>query len=270
MTASSRSKLTGHTTTPHDGAVSPAGMYLAKIPGVTAPLGSLMPMTMPKQPPAPALNDEPTDPIALVEWLRAENEALRTEVGTLQVYRSLAYRDPLTGLWNRRYLNERLHHEIERARRHDARFSILVFDVNDFKAINDERGHAAGDQALVWTADLLAETFRDHDICCRTGGDEFTVILPGATAAGCAVLISRLRQRLEEANRERAWSLGLSIGGATWPEDGSTGDELLRTADAAMYEDKQRQKLGGQSKAGKVRVSRPSTLPWTGRSDSRK
>jgi diguanylate cyclase (GGDEF)-like protein len=202
--------------------------------------------------------------------LRAENEALRTEVDALQVYRSLAYRDPLTGLWNRRYLDERLHHEIERARRHDGRFSILVFDVNDFKAINDERGHAAGDQALVWTADLLEETFRDHDICCRTGGDEFTVILPGATAAGCAVLISRLRQRLVEANRERPWSLGMSIGGATWPDDGSTAEELLRTADAAMYEDKQRQKLGGESKVGKVRVSRASTLPWTGRSDSRK
>ncbi|MEZ4264985.1 MAG: GGDEF domain-containing protein [Myxococcota bacterium] len=225
---------------------------------------------MPKQPPAPLLPDEPTDPAALVEWLRAENEALRVEVDALQVYRSLAYRDPLTGLWNRRYLDERLRHEIERARRHDARFSILVFDINDFKAINDERGHAAGDQALVWTADLLEETFRDHDVCCRTGGDEFTVILPGATAAGCAVLISRLRRRLEDANRERPWGLALSIGGSTWPEDGTSGEELLRHADAAMYEDKQRQKLGADSKAGKVRVSRPSTLPWSGRPDSGK
>jgi diguanylate cyclase (GGDEF)-like protein len=225
---------------------------------------------MPDQPRPTSPRAEPTDPTALVEWLRAENEALRSEVDALQVYRSLAYRDPLTGLWNRRYLDERIRHEIERARRHSGRFSILVFDINDFKAINDERGHAAGDQALVWTADLLQETFRDHDVCCRTGGDEFTVILPGATAAGCAVLIARLKQRLAESNAERPWSLALSIGGSTWPEDGATGEELMRAADAAMYEDKQRQKAGGPSKAARVRVTRSTTLPWAGRSEPQK
>lgn len=228
-----------------------------------------MPMTNPKPSVPVEVTVEPTDPKDLVEWLRAENEALRTEVEALRVYRSLAYRDPLTGLWNRRYLDERLRHEIERARRHDERFSILVFDINDFKTVNDERGHAAGDEALVWTADLLEETFRDHDVCCRTGGDEFTVILPGATAAGCAVLISRLRRRLSEANVGRAWSIGLSIGSATWPEDGATGEELLKLADASMYEDKQRQKRGNTGKA-RARISRPSTLPWIGRPESGK
>lgn len=201
------------------------------------------------------------DESVLISWLRRENETLREEVEALRVYRRLAYRDPLTGLWNRRYADERLREEVQRASRQgDALFSVLVIDVNDFKHVNDCYGHVEGDRALEAVAAFLREQVREHDVCCRTGGDEFTVILGDTDEAGAAMLVDRLRRELGRLNRGRPWPIRLSIGQATWPEDGADADSLVGAADAAMYEDKERQKAGRAPTARR----RDTTLPWMG------
>ena len=193
--------------------------------------------------------------------LQSENDDLRAEIEELRVYRRLAYRDPLTGLRNRRYLDERLREEMQRARRHsDPTFTVLLFDLNDFKRINDEHGHAAGDECLRFIAQFLEDNLRDHDVCCRTGGDEFTAILPESDAAGAELLMARLRERLARINATREIPVNVSIGAATWPEDGGDTERLLEAADRAMFHDKARQR-GPRRPRG---ARRERTLPWTG------
>lgn len=175
--------------------------------------------------------------------LARENAALRRRVVELEAFRTLAYRDPLTGLWNRRYFDERIAEELDRARRNPSRrLSIMIIDVNDFKGLNDTLGHAEGDRALAWVAAFLKSHMRAHDVCCRVGGDEFAVILPEVGEDGCEVLANRLREKVAWDGALPSFALGLSIGSATLPTEACSGEELIRAADRAMYRDKQRQK----------------------------
>jgi diguanylate cyclase (GGDEF)-like protein len=177
---------------------------------------------------------------ALAELAR-ENAALRRRVVELEAFRTLAYRDPLTGLWNRRYFDERIAEELDRARRNPGRpLSMMIIDVNDFKRLNDSLGHAEGDRALCWVAAFLKGHTRAHDVCCRVGGDEFSVILPEVGEDGCEVLATRLREQLGWDGTLPA--ITLSIGTATLTTEVCSGEELMRAADRAMYRDKQRQK----------------------------
>ena len=121
------------------------------------------------------------------------------------------------------------------------RFSLLVADVNDLKRINDQRGHAAGDQALRWVARFLAGALRADDVCCRIGGDEFLLILPGDGRRR----VPRLRQapaRRLAATKPRAHdhAVAVSLGTASYPTDGGTVEALCAVADGAMYEEKRR------------------------------
>jgi diguanylate cyclase (GGDEF)-like protein len=212
--------------------------------------------------------DETEGGTALVNDLVQENLALRQEVQNLRMYRSLAYKDPLTGLRNRRYLEERLAEEIDRSRRvADGIFSVLLVDLDDFKAVNDTFGHAEGDRILIWAARFLEQNVRDHDIVCRTGGDEFVILLPNADEEGSRLLIERLRSALETANAGRIRSVGLSVGSATWPDNGSSADRLIESADLAMYQNKQRKKaarLPAKTVPMRVRVVEDETIPWGG------
>ena len=179
-----------------------------------------------------------------VEELLRENEGLRHELAKLEGYRTLAYRDELTDLWNRRYFTERLTEEISRARRRPQRhFTIMMVDVNDLKAINDSYGHQEGDLILRWVAEFLGRSLRAHDVICRVGGDEFAVLLPEIDRRPAAALLARLRTTLAKASTGAPYTIGLSFGLAAYPEDGKTCDELVHLADDEMYRDKQRQKL---------------------------
>lgn len=187
--------------------------------------------------------DQNSDVVQTIERLRRENASLRKTLTELMGYRAMAYRDPLTGLRNRRYLDERLSEEVQRAhRRSQGGPSLLVIDVNSFKQINDSRGHSAGDEVLRWVASFLEATVRNYDVCCRTGGDEFMVILPSTDGEGVNRLALRLRERLCEENRQLLPPIGLSIGGSTWPEGGTTANAMISAADASMYRDKRRQR----------------------------
>lgn len=172
--------------------------------------------------------------------LQAENDSLRAYTEDLSAFMTLAFRDPLTGLRNRRYFETRLGEEIERSRRSESgKISLLMIDIDDFKLINDQRGHQAGDRALRWVATFLRDNVRHQDICCRTGGDEFTVILPDTDHRNASHLIRRLRRRLarELLTSGLEHRVELSIGAATLrPEE--PAPELFRRADQAMYQDK--------------------------------
>jgi diguanylate cyclase (GGDEF)-like protein len=182
-------------------------------------------------------------PERMIDDLRRENARLRRTVAELETYRALAYRDALTSLWNRRYFEERLGQELSLARRSPTgRFSLLVLDLNDLKVINDRDGPAAGDAALQRAAAFLKSRLREHDVCCRTGGDEFVVILRDLGPIEAAQACARLRAELRKANANRDTPISLSMGVASYPEDSTSAQELCLRADEAMYEDKRRQK----------------------------
>ncbi len=152
-------------------------------------------------------------------------------------------RDGLTGLYNRRYLEETVGREILRARREKSNLAVVMADVDHFKRFNDTHGHQAGDEVLEIFAAHLKENIRGDDIACRYGGEEFSIILPGASA----------EQALERAEglRRGAMNLQLRVGGeplppitasfgiAMFPRDGEAWEQLLRAADAALYRAKQ-------------------------------
>jgi diguanylate cyclase (GGDEF)-like protein len=180
--------------------------------------------------------------VAIAEILR-ENAELRRTLAELQHLRELAHRDALTGLWNRRYFEKRMAEELSRTRRDPSgRFTLVIVDLNNMKQINDCFGHDVGDRTLKWVSNFLQSNLREYDVTCRLGGDEFALLLPDAGCDDTAHLLSRLRARLAAANASRDIPVGLSFGAATYPEQGITDAALFVNADAAMYQDKRRQK----------------------------
>ncbi len=156
--------------------------------------------------------------------------------------RDQAIRDPLTRLYNRRYLEEALDTELQRAARGRYPVSLLFLDLDHFKRFNDTFGHAAGDVVLQSVAVLLRGFFRTTDLCCRVGGEEFAVILPEATPETAVVRANALRLDIKGMELRHAdQPLGrvtVSIGVAAFPTHASTPQQLLQIADACMYKSK--------------------------------
>ncbi len=154
--------------------------------------------------------------------------------------REQTIRDPLTGLFNRRYMEETLALEIARATRTGSPLSVVMCDVDHFKRFNDEFGHEAGDAVLQAVAAEMRSRFRDGDVVCRFGGEEFTIIAPGSSAGVLAKRVEAVRQAISELMVSQGGrtlgSTTMSFGIATWEEsmerDGST---LVKAADAALY-----------------------------------
>jgi diguanylate cyclase (GGDEF)-like protein len=177
--------------------------------------------------------------------LQHENESLRREIAKLEDLRALTYRDSLTGLWNRRYFAERLGSELSRARRASGRpFTVLILDVNEFHRINRSHGPTEGDLVLRWVAEFLEKSVRAHDVCCRIDADEFAVILPDMARPACQYLLTRLRDKLATLSVRAPFSFRLSMGTASYPEQGTTFDALVRVAEEGRIEDKRRQVPG--------------------------
>ncbi len=146
-------------------------------------------------------------------------------------------RDYLTNLFNRRYLEETLKREIERAARKQLPLCVIMLDVDHFKHINDNLGHAAGDTVLREVSKFLAEQIRQSDIACRYGGDEFALILPDTSRE---VAMERAKQlQTEVKNINLPVTVTLSFGIAVFPNHGSDGENLLKSADVALYQAKQ-------------------------------
>lgn len=154
--------------------------------------------------------------------------------------RELSLVDPLTGLYNRRYADDRLDREIARAARYGRTLSLAVIDVDCFKPVNDTFGHDVGDRVLKHIAQTLRHCLRQADVVARYGGDEFVVVLPETGRADALRAVTKVVERLASDDGNEAQALGgrlptLSIGLATFPEDASTRSALFRMADRAMY-----------------------------------
>ncbi len=150
---------------------------------------------------------------------------------------SAATTDDLTGLLNRRAMEERLEAEISRSARHQIRTTVVLFDIDRFKVINDTMGHAVGDRFLFLLGEVLQRCIRGLDVAGRLGGDEFLVILPMTTTHEARTLIRRLQDGVAALARDHPeyGQPTLSFGVAETPRHGTTVGDLLRAADTAMY-----------------------------------
>ncbi|HZB03540.1 MAG TPA: diguanylate cyclase [Actinomycetota bacterium] len=150
--------------------------------------------------------------------------------------------DHLTGLNNHRYFQERLGEELRRANRLQSSVSLLLYDIDDFKRINDCYGHLVGDQVLVGMATLAREVCRAEDVLCRIGGEEFAVILPGASSDEAERLGERLRRRIRASSFQEAGRVAVSVGVASAPDHASSPRDLIARADVALLDAKARGK----------------------------
>lgn len=153
--------------------------------------------------------------------------------------REQSIRDPLTGLYNRRYLEETLDREFYRVERNQEPLSIVIFDVDNFKEINDQYGHLAGDTIIIHISEILQNNFRRSEIVCRYGGDEFLVVLPGANVDQTYLRFEKIREMVagfstpnEEGTSEQ---VTISAGIAAYPRSGLEPARVIEAADHALY-----------------------------------
>jgi len=148
--------------------------------------------------------------------------------------RQLADLDALTGLHNRRYFHETLGREVSRAHRYDRRLALIVFDLDDFKAINDRIGHLAGDAVIAESAERVRDVVRSADIACRVGGDEFAVLLPEASGSEAERLYRRLHRAVSSSPVAGAGDVSVSAGIAELQADDEP-NTFFERADEALY-----------------------------------
>ncbi len=157
--------------------------------------------------------------------------------------RELSITDSLTGLFNRRYFEERFIEELHRSERHNLSFSLAMIDIDDFKLFNDTEGHLSGDEILRAISFIAKETLRVSDVIARFGGEEFAVIMPQTNKEEAFLVTERIRQAVRELIPKN-WkkypkeAITVSIGISSFPEDGVNRKELIRSADRALYRSK--------------------------------
>lgn len=184
----------------------------------------------------------------LCTWYARHQDARRVELARI------SRADPLTGSLNRRGFEERFVAELNAAERSGQPLGLLQIDLDNFKAINDTQGHAAGDALLCWVVESLQETLRPTDWVGRLGGDEFAVLLPGASRGNAEEVADRVRYGLTE-------KVGASIGIAVFPIDGAEAEDLHRAADGELYRRKgDRAATRGPAAADRKELSWATTL----------
>jgi diguanylate cyclase (GGDEF)-like protein len=155
-------------------------------------------------------------------------------------FQLMSITDPLTGLLNRRYLEERLTEELNRSKRYSYSMSCLMIDIDDFKKYNDRNGHQAGDVALKITAHSLKAVLRSADIACRYGGEEFCILLPQTSVSEAGVIAERMRQKVTETDypygkSQPMGTVSISIGISTFARHIDTAESVIAAADRALY-----------------------------------
>jgi len=182
--------------------------------------------------------------VALLDYFVNVNRELKNpkviEISIFEKTERSAVTDGLTSLYNHSYFLQSLRREVLRAKRHALKVSLIMFDLDNFKKINDSYGHVEGDQVLLRAATLMVETLREIDIAARYGGEEFGVVLPDTPRNGAYVVADRIRRRIEDHFRRRKLTADVTISGgvAVYPDDADTPETLLRTADEALYRSK--------------------------------
>jgi diguanylate cyclase (GGDEF)-like protein/putative nucleotidyltransferase with HDIG domain len=175
-----------------------------------------------------------------------------------------AVRDPLTGIYNRRYFFEALDKEVHRAERYGSHASLVIFDIDNFKAINDELGHASGDKALQRVAEIAGGLSRDVDSFARIGGEEFALLLPETTPLDALIVAERIRTAVSRQRILPDRRVTVSGGISACPADGMTRELLERKADAALYWAKRNGKnlcaLASEATSGPAEPSRDDVV----------
>jgi diguanylate cyclase (GGDEF)-like protein len=154
--------------------------------------------------------------------------------------KQLAYLDGLTGIFNRRFFELRISEEVERARRFGTGLAVIMIDIDQFKRLNDEFGHLLGDEVLRQVSSMFHQQLRKIDVVCRYGGEEFAILLSQTNqqlALGVTEKLRRLVETWQFPGVPRA--VTISAGVASYPDHGSTRDELVRSADTGLYAAKQ-------------------------------
>lgn len=188
--------------------------------------------------------------VMLSERVRTHNQFIAESVGAWKKVEKHATTDALTGLGNRHAMQDSFPREIKRCLKNNAPVSLIMVDVDQFKAFNDHFGHIAGDRALSAVAHILQQQFRPRDLLVRYGGDEFAVLLPGIDASEAAEIADRVRQTVSgttESSDDSLITIPIKVSmGVAQLEDSGTLELLMRAADAALYRAK---------KSGRNRVS---------------
>ncbi len=195
------------------------------------------------------LRRQDRDVLALVRILRLALHRVMTSAAEAYHQRSsseldrLAHTDSLTGLRNRRYLEQELDRHVELFKRYRHPFAVMILDLDSLKLVNDTFGHAAGDEALRHLAAAMRANIRDTDIPCRFGGDEFVILMPEADRQAIASVGRRIAESISRAQVRLGGglvSLEVSFGAASCPTDGTTAEVLLKVADNHLYAAKER------------------------------
>ncbi|QMT59762.1 diguanylate cyclase [Legionella sp. PC997] len=155
-----------------------------------------------------------------------------------ELLRSQAIRDPLTGLLNRRFLDEYVVKQISQAKQNQTKIAFIMVDVDNFKCVNDNFGHDTGDQALALLGKLLASLTREGDLACRYGGEEFLLVLPYCTLDNAQQIAETIRDEVSKMSitlKSNVFSITISLGVSSYPQHGSSMHELIEAADKALY-----------------------------------
>jgi len=195
----------------------------------------------------------------------ALDEAMREAINAfvqehMTQLRRLSRTDSLTGLYNHRMFYERLEDELNRAKRYDGRLSVVLMDLDNFKAVNDLKGHQFGDRMLVKCAERLRANLRQTDILCRFGGDEFGLILTETSPEQAHAMMTRLSEDFTELGRKEGapTSFGMTFGLSAHPDDDSTVRRIVMLADERLLRDKAKNKRSLMLAGEPERNRRPS------------
>jgi diguanylate cyclase (GGDEF)-like protein len=185
------------------------------------------------------LGRDPGLRVAILDYfMNLSRELKNPKVIELSIYERTArsaVTDGLTGLYNHAYFLQALRQEVLRSKRHGLRAALLLLDLDDFKNVNDARGHVEGDRVLMKAAAIIRDSVREIDIAARYGGEEFAVLLPDTARLGAFVVAERIRTRLEKRFRRKRPMVTVSGGLAIFPEDAGTPADLIVQADAGLY-----------------------------------
>ncbi len=189
--------------------------------------------------------------VALLDYFVNLNRELKNpkviEISIYERTERSAVTDGLTGLHNHAYFLQSLRRELQRSKRYHLHLSLIMLDLDDFKSLNDTRGHREGDRVLVKAAGLIEGSLREIDVAARYGGEEFAVVLPDTPRTGAHVVAERIRYRVEQhLHRIRRGGVTISGGVACFPDDAASAEELIERADRGLYRSK---------RAGKNRVT---------------
>jgi diguanylate cyclase (GGDEF)-like protein len=199
-----------------------------------------------------AVGRDPGLRVAILDYfVNVSRELKNPKVIELAIYERTersAVTDGLTGLYNHAFFLQALRQEVLRSKRHGLRAALLLLDLDNFKQVNDERGHVEGDRVLMKAAAVVREGVREIDVAARYGGEEFAVLLPDTSRLGAFVVAERIRRRLEDRFARGRSLVTVSGGIAVFPDDAGTPADLIVQADAGLY---------GAKAAGKNRILLP-------------